>query len=99
MKPKRGTYLCVIRWFILVVTLLVGTLAYPNASWSRPAVQILKGDPDDPEAPTPSPTKTVTTLAPSAPLDPDSSFKNGQVLNSTRHDWAFLITYILRLRF
>jgi len=99
MRMKRGIYVQTIRWLFVLALTVVGVHACAATSWARPAVTVSRGDPDEPEAPVPGPTKAGAAVTASSSAQASRSpYTTEQMRNSVRHVWSALVMQMLRLR-
>src|SRR5258705_10993266 len=89
MRRKRCLHLHLLRNLIRFAVISSVTPACVATGWARPATVIGKGVPDDPEAPSPGPSKSGPTTQ-AARITPTPA---AQI--SARYEWRLLIEKIL----
>ena len=99
MRESAKHILHPIRYLALVAILFANMQMHSATAWARTAVQISRGDPDDPEAPVPGPAKTGSALAaPARTMAANSSYTTTYLLIPTRYGFGLLMIQILRSR-
>jgi len=100
MKPKRGTYPHAIRWIVILGVITLGMHVRVASSSARPVVIVSRGDPDEPEAPTPGLAKTGSVSPASASMRASRfSYATDPTRYSVHYGLLAFIIQILRLRF